>query len=607
MRTEDGFIIRRCLDDEPEAFGLLVDKYKASIYALVYTKLRNSHDAEDVTQEVFIKAYKNLRTLRRWDSFLSWLYSIASNLCSKWLRSQSKRPDSEFIEDQDPDKLEIPSLDSYRNDEVYKLVHDALNSLPEIYRQVLTLYYLGGMNSEEIARFLGISPTNIRQRLSRARMQLREDVLSLMSMTLEQQRLQASFTFRIVEMVKRIKINPMPNTTALPWGLSLTAGIIFTIMCFTQNLNHSNPVGTPVYSPLPAETKVLKVGELPVDVLRISNMPFLSSQQGTGKGGEPQKPIPQYKSFSQIGVGRWVKKGDMPTGRSILSTGVVGGKIYVFGGVDQERTLTTVEEYDPVTGEWIKKADMPNIRYSLSVSEVNGKIYVIGGWRSEDDLNLSMVEEYNPKTNKWIRKADMLTPRSALSTSVVNGKIYAIGGDGGNYLPAPTLSVVEEYDPATDTWTKKADMPTPRGSLCTAVVNGKIYAIGGITGIAGGGGPLVSIVEEYDPVTNTWTQKSAKMPTPRSLFSVSVVNGKIYAIGGDRRNINVNNIVNPYGTSLVEEYDPVKDVWTKKVNMPTKRCCLSTAAVKGKIYAIGGTDELPFGKGFTTVEEYTPE
>ena len=64
MRTEDGYIIDKCLKGDPAAFGLLVDKYKASIYGLAYSKLRNFHDAEDVAQEVFIKAYENLRFLR---------------------------------------------------------------------------------------------------------------------------------------------------------------------------------------------------------------------------------------------------------------------------------------------------------------------------------------------------------------------------------------------------------------------------------------------------------------------------------------------------------------------------------------------------------------
>jgi len=76
MRTEDGYIIHKCLNGEQAAFGLLVDKYKASVYALAHSKLRNFHDAEDITQEVFIKAYQKLHTLKRWDNFLAWLYSI---------------------------------------------------------------------------------------------------------------------------------------------------------------------------------------------------------------------------------------------------------------------------------------------------------------------------------------------------------------------------------------------------------------------------------------------------------------------------------------------------------------------------------------------------
>jgi len=113
-------------------------------------------------------------------------------------------------------------------------------------------------------------------------------------------------------------------------------------------------------------------------------------------------------------------------------------------------------------------------------------------------------------------------------------------------------------------------------------------------------------VEEYDPITDIWTRKSARIPTPRSMFAVSVVNGKIYAIGGEDKNTNVYNIIKPLGVSTVEEYDPIRDIWTRKPDMPTKRCCLSTAVVNGRIYAFGGTDDIPFGKGFSTIEVYTP-
>lgn len=104
---------------------------------------------------------------------------------------------------------------------------------------------------------------------------------------------------------------------------------------------------------------------------------------------------------------------------------------------------------------------------------------------------------------------------------------------------------VEEYDPTSDTWTKKADIPTARWALSTSAVDRKIYAIGGHSG--SGGWDVHSTVEVYNPATNTWTTK-APMPTARRAFSTSVMDGKIYAIGG---------AVGRPGRSLptVEEYD----------------------------------------------------
>jgi RNA polymerase sigma-70 factor (ECF subfamily) len=158
VRTEDGYLVYKCLNGDPDAFGVLVDKYKPGVYALVYSKLRNFHDAEDVAQEAFIRAYEKLHTLRRWDSFASWLYRIASSLCSRWARTQSRRPDGEFIEDRGPGVLERRSMDSHRDEAVLESIHEALDSLPDIHREVLTLHYFGGMTSFEIARFVGVSP-----------------------------------------------------------------------------------------------------------------------------------------------------------------------------------------------------------------------------------------------------------------------------------------------------------------------------------------------------------------------------------------------------------------------------------------------------------------
>ncbi len=148
MRSEDAGIIHECLNGETEAFGLLVDKYKEGIYAFVYGKLRDFQNAQDVTQEVFLQAYRDLRSLRRWESFVFWLYRIASTRCKMWVRTQSRRVDREFIEDQDSTVIDDISLGSYRDSQLSESLEEALDSLPEIQREVLMLHYFGGMNSK---------------------------------------------------------------------------------------------------------------------------------------------------------------------------------------------------------------------------------------------------------------------------------------------------------------------------------------------------------------------------------------------------------------------------------------------------------------------------
>ena len=594
MRTEDGSIIQECLNGEPEAFGVLVDKYKAGIYAFACAKLGDFRDAQDVTQEVFVQAYRGLRSLRRWESFAFWLYRIAYTRCARQLQVRSKRIDSAFIEDQSPKIMDLPSLNSYREIQVSESVRDALDLLPEIYREALMLRYFGGMNSNEIAKAIGTSPAAVRKRLSRARAQMKKEMVAMMDTAFEGQKLQASFTFQVVDAIKHIKINPMPRMAGLPWGLSVAMGIIIAVLSLNPPMTISSDMAIPAGLPLPAEMKVLKTGEIPVDILEISEISVTSSKQGDGDGVEIQPQMTQntFMLAPRAEEGKWTKKAEMPTGRALLATSVVDGKIYAIGGTPDGFTpLVTLEEYNPVTDKWTKKADMIEARQSLSASVVNGKIYVIGGWSGPGNFP-SIVEEYDPIADKWTKKGGMLKTRSELSTGVVNGRIYAIGGGHGvgNAVPA-----VEEYDPATDTWTEKADMPKARQSFSVSTVNGKIYAIGGeVQGVP------VPTVEEYDPVADKWTKK-ADMIKARQSLSTSVVNGKIYAIGGGSDGGFLGAIL-----PTVEEYDPIKDTWTKKADMLTARGGFSASVVDGRIYAIGGAI-ANWTLISPAVEEYTPE
>ena len=144
----------------------------------------------------------------------------------------------------------------------------------------------------------------------------------------------------------------------------------------------------------------------------------------------------------------------------------------------------------------------------------------------------------------------MPTARDYAATGVVKDKIYAIGGLTHGFV---AVSAVEAYDPATDTWTKKANMPTARGTF-TAEVNGKIYAIGGgVPRVNLQQNLLLSTVEIYFPETDTWT-KGTNLPTAKDGFSTSVVNGVIYVIGGTDSWPNPNTLPLSY-LSTVEAFD----------------------------------------------------
>jgi hypothetical protein len=130
--------------------------------------------------------------------------------------------------------------------------------------------------------------------------------------------------------------------------------------------------------------------------------------------------------------------------------------------------------------------------------------------------------------------------------------------------------------------------------LSTSVVDGRIYAIGGTAGAPYSPGD--GLVEMYDPATDHWARK-AHMPAPRWNLSTSVVDGRIYAIGGLGGN----------ALPTVEMYDAATDTWTRKADMPTARIGFSTSVVDHRIYAMGGDPAYGFGPFTRSAEIYDPD
>lgn len=165
-------------------FEALVETHYRRIYSLVYRMVRSEQDAADLTQEVFVRAYRALHRLRVDGAQGAWLRRIATNLCLDFLRRRNAAPtfsslDARPSEDTDvrlswevadprgePDRL-------FASNERLRVLHRAIDTLPDDYRAVIVLHHIEELRVEEIADALGLPPGTIKSRLSRARRALR--------------------------------------------------------------------------------------------------------------------------------------------------------------------------------------------------------------------------------------------------------------------------------------------------------------------------------------------------------------------------------------------------------------------------------------------------
>jgi N-acetylneuraminic acid mutarotase len=191
--------------------------------------------------------------------------------------------------------------------------------------------------------------------------------------------------------------------------------------------------------------------------------------------------------------------------------------------------------------------------------------------------------------NSWMSKSSMNMARAYLGVAVVNGKIYAIGGDtdfiSGSVYPGISrgLSVVnttEEYAPATNNWTMKTPMLTARAQFGIAVYQNRIYCIGGYFSNYND----TDANEMYDPVTDSWTTKKP-MPSTAVGIQANTVDGKIY-VTGSHPNMNYDYAPVNY------VYDPITDSWASRTPPPNAIADRYSAVVGSKIYFIGAGRDL---------------
>jgi RNA polymerase sigma-70 factor (ECF subfamily) len=172
----DADLVRRCLDGDPAAWDALVRIYWRRVFNIAYKFVARYDEAEDLTQEIFVKLFSALRTYDRRATFETWLTRVSRNLCIDRYR-RKRREAEKFADDVDPDALSLEELVSRpdttleQRDEV-AIVRRALAKLPPTYREPVVLRDIHELSYEEIARRLTLPEGTVKSRINRGRRQL---------------------------------------------------------------------------------------------------------------------------------------------------------------------------------------------------------------------------------------------------------------------------------------------------------------------------------------------------------------------------------------------------------------------------------------------------
>ena len=292
MKITDVDLIQRILDGDDAAFTALVKKYQKPVHALVWRKIGDFHIAEEITQDTFLKAYQELATLKKPQSFASWLYVIAANNCSTWLRK--KRLRTEPLENTQLQKATYSGYVVAENERTEaeaqrEVVKKLLAKLQESERTVITLHYFGEMSSSEIGAFLGVSANTVRSRLRRAQHRLKREE-PMIREALENFQITPNLTENIVREIARLKpAAPSGGKPSIPWAIGISALAVVLLILGIANHQSLSRFQKPYSFDAASEMKVELI-DAPV-VLNLESEPDNRTQLGNANAQDKNNGI----------------------------------------------------------------------------------------------------------------------------------------------------------------------------------------------------------------------------------------------------------------------------------------------------------------------------
>ncbi len=297
-----------------------------------------------------------------------------------------------------------------------------------------------------------------------------------------------------------------------------------------------------------------------------------------------------FRNSMNAAVGSWeyvyTSDGSNPTARHECSYVEANGKFYLLGGRGNPGTYM----YDPATNKWTSKANFPGSKeiHHFQGVHYNGKIYVVcaftGGF--PDETPVPDIYIYDINSNSWSILANQIPSsrrRGAAGAVVYNNKIYIVGGAKVGHQSG-WVSYLDEFDPASGSWTTLSDAPHQRDHFQAQVINGKMYVAGGRRSNypTSTYEPTEPTVDVYNFSSQSWTTlpSSSSIPTTRAGTATVALNNELYVICGESG-------TNGYHRE-VQVFNPNTGSWRSLANTLQGRNGPGGVAYNGKIYIVNG-------------------
>ena len=281
----------------------------------------------------------------------------------------------------------------------------------------------------------------------------------------------------------------------------------------------------------------------------------------------------------------WRDLGDAPLARQFSGAAAADGTLYVAGGLTTGEATAVTLIYDSAIDTWKAGPDLPVPLHHASAVVFRGEVYVIGGWSPEggDASAIDSNRVFVLRGGAWVEQPPLNRPRVAAAAAVAGDRIVVVGGQADGQL----VPVTEVFDGTK--WTDAVPIPTPREHLAATSDGRYVYAVGGRDLSADRNS---AAFERFDPVAGSW-ERLPDLPTARGGLGAAFVDGWVVAAGGEEPTRVLDT---------VEAYDLATGAWRALAPLPTPRHGMAVATLGTSVVAVNGARRPGHAESAATVE-----